>query len=52
MELENEGVQLKAFHPYGTRSPEQLELEEQLRQQEELEKLKQRTLQREERQDK
>lgn len=52
LELESEGIQLKLFHPIGTRSPEQLELEEQLRRQEELEKLKQRDIQREERQEK
>jgi hypothetical protein len=52
LELEREGIQLKAFHPYGTRSPEQLAREEHLRQQEEVEKLRQRASQREQRQDK
>ena len=50
--MEMEGIQLKAFHPYGTRSPEQLEQEAKLREEEELEKLKQRTSQREEREEK
>jgi hypothetical protein len=50
--LEREGVSLKPFHPFGTRSPEQLELEAQLRRQEEEEKLKQRATEREEKQKK
>jgi hypothetical protein len=50
MELENQGTPLKAFHPYGTRSPEQLELEAQQQREAEEAKNRQRQLQREERQ--
>lgn len=47
-ELENSGVTLKEFHPYGTRSPEQLELERlQKLQEEEEQRLERERLRRE-----